>query len=65
MPNYSGEQIRELAHITFDEAQEGFGIIDLHYAPQCIKSHFKSNIEDSQKEFEDGAEDRSNRLKMS
>lgn len=63
LPNYSGEQIRELAHITFDEAQDRFGIIDLHYAPQCIKSHFKSNIEDAQKEFEDGAEDRSNRLK--
>ena len=63
LPNYSGEQIRELAHITFDEAQDRFGIIDLHYAPQCIKSHFKSNIEDAQKEFEDGAEDRANRLK--
>ena len=63
LPNYSGEQISELAHITFDEAQDRFGIIDLHYAPQCIKSHFKSNIEDAQKEFEDGAEYRSNRLK--
>ncbi len=59
LPNYSDEQIRELAHITFDEAQDRFGIIDLHYAPQCIKFHFKSNIEDAQKELED----RANRLK--
>ena len=63
LPNYSEEQIRELAHITFDEAQDRFGIIDLHYAPRCIKFHFKSNIEDAQKEFEDGAENRANNLK--
>lgn len=63
LPNYSDEQIRELAHITFDEAQDRFGLIDLDCAPQCIKFHFKSNIEDAQKEFEDGAEDRANRLK--
>lgn len=62
LPSYSEAQIQELAHITFDEAQDRFGLIDLHSAPECIRQHFKTNIEAAEKDFADEAEDRAMRL---